>query len=271
MFILQNAANGVAFLTSDILKSRHAFATRLGGVSTHSHTASLNLAFGRGDERETVMENLRLFCEAVGISDRDAVSLPQVHGREIRTVTTADAGLGYARPEDGTADGYVTQTGVPVGIKTADCVPVLMEARDADDRVLAVCAVHAGWRGTVGGIAERGVEALRALAGSDASIYVVMGPAICPVCYEVGEDFFEQVASVRTEAWAHRFIKDCNGRLTADLYGMNRDILHGAGISDSHIDVSPYCTCCRPDLFFSHRYSKGKRGTMLSVIAKESE
>ena len=152
-------SNGVGYYYSTLLKSMHAFATRKGGVSESPYTSGLNLAFGRGDEDAVVLQNLRLLASAVGVDANRVISLPQVHGTEVLTVTSADAGRGYTKPANGTGDGYMTlDKGVPLGVKSADCVPVLLEARDADGRVLAVAAVHAGWRGTAGGIVVNAEE-----------------------------------------------------------------------------------------------------------------
>ena len=118
------------FLTSEILRSPHAFATRRGGVSTLSHTAGLNLAFGRGDDDGIVLQNLGLFADAVGFDPHSVVSLPQIHSDIIYRVGKKDCGQGY-HIRDGVreGDGYITcERGVVLGVKTADCVPILFEA-----------------------------------------------------------------------------------------------------------------------------------------------
>ena len=127
--------DGVGYYYSTLLTSAHAFATREGGVSESPYTSGLNLAFGRGDEDAIVLQNLQCFASAAGFDAHRVISLPQVHGTEVLTMTEADAGRGYVKPAEGSADGYMTQqSGLPVGVKSADCVPVLLEARDADGR-----------------------------------------------------------------------------------------------------------------------------------------
>ncbi len=266
--------NGVGYFYSTLLKSKHAFATRNGGVSALPETASLNLAFGRGDDEQTVMQNLRLFASAVGMDADRVISLPQVHGTDVLSVTEADAGRGYAQPANGTGDGYMTLAkGLPLGVKSADCVPVLLEARDAQDNVLAVAAVHAGWRGTAGGIATGAVKALRDACG-DAEIYAAIGPCIGQCCFEVDTDCVDEFDRLcGREITDACFAKAPNDKFFGDLVKVNRMLLNGAGVPDAHIDAACICTCCSPEQFFSHRYAtkhqEGKRGTMLSVICKE--
>ena len=265
--------NGVGYYHSTLLKSQHAFATRTGGMSVLPETASLNLAFGRGDDDATVLQNLCLFASAVGIDADRVISLPQIHGTDVLTVTEADAGRGYAKPANGTGDGYMTLAkGLPLGVKSADCVPVLLEAREADGRVLAVAAVHAGWRGTAGGIAPNAVRALRHSCG-DAEIYAAIGPCIGQCCFEVDKDCVDEFDRLcGSEIVRACFAKAENGKYYGDLVKVNRMLLSGAGMPDAHIDAAGICTCCHPDRFFSHRYATkhhdGKRGTMLSVIWK---
>lgn len=267
--------NGVGFYYSTLLVSLHAFSTRLGGISPQPPLASLNLAYGRGDNPETVWQNLQRFSHAVGIEPESVISLPQVHGTQVLPVTADDAGRGYAKPANGEGDGYVTaQSGVTLGVKSADCVPVLLEARDAHDRVLAVSAVHAGWRGTAGGIVTNAVCALREKCGKDAQIYAAIGPCIGPCCFEVGRDCVDVFESLLGASLVHQCFSEAgNGKYFGDLTRINRMLLVAAGVPTEHIDTANICTCCHPERFFSHRYAAkhtdGVRGTMLSVICKE--
>ena len=251
----------VKFFRSTLIGCPHGFSTRLGGVSVLPHTAALNLAFGRGDEQETVIENLGLFAKAVGVDPRSVVSRNQVHSAKVEYVDRSNAGEGYYIPTELECDGYFTDTpGVTLGVKTADCVPILFH-----DPVKNIAgAVHAGWRGTAAGIARVCVERMRSLGSEPKNIRAAIGAAINFCCYEVGEDFYESVKAL-DPVRADRFIREKDGRLHADIVGMNADILRAAGVTE--IDVSPHCTCHEPELFYSHRASKGLRGTMLSVIA----
>ncbi|MBQ2806514.1 MAG: peptidoglycan editing factor PgeF [Clostridia bacterium] len=273
MFVYRQIGR-VGYYYSTLLQSKHAYSTRIGGVSSTPETAGLNLAHGRGDDDATVLENLKLFAGAVGFAPESVISLPQVHSTDVLYVTEEDAGRGYVRPANGMGDGYVTDhDGVTLGVKSADCVPVLLEARNADGSVLAVSAVHAGWRGTAGGIVQNAVRALRELCGNDVAIYVAIGPCIGACCFEVGRDCVDEFDRLcGKEIVDACFTKAQNGKYYGDLVKVNRLLLHDAGVPDEHIDAANICTCCNPGDFFSHRYAakhtNGKRGTMLSVILK---
>ena len=257
------APNGVCYVRSDRITLPHGFSTRIGGVSALPHTASLNLAFGRGDHDATVLANLARFTEAVGVPN-EVISLPQIHSAEVRIVGEIDCGLGYQRAADGSCDGYVTAAhGVAIGVKTADCVPILL----ADEAAGIIGALHAGWRGTVAGIARAGVEKMIALGADPARIVAAIGPAICPHCYEVGEDFAAAVAASLCTDLCLPHLVHRDGRLFADLPAMNFAILTNAGLRPDNIDRSGLCTCCDTTRFYSHRASHGLRGTLLSVIA----
>ena len=259
------------FVKSKILRSPHAFATRRGGVSELEHTKSLNLAFGRGDEDETVLKNLDVFARGVGFEPKSIVSLPQIHSDRIFTATRKMRGQGYfIREEIESGDGYVTkESGVTLGIKTADCVPILFEA-EKNGKIIAVGAVHAGWRGTVANIAPKCVEKMCREFGADrSSIRAAIGPCIHKCCYEVSHDLYDEVARGISEDVASRFVVPSEStaeKYYCDLAGINRELLLSCGLLPENIDVIDECTCCNPEKYFSHRYSNGHRGTMLSVI-----
>ncbi len=237
------------------------------GVSELPHTSSLNLAFGRGDGREVVIKNLRLFADAVGFDAEKLISVSQIHSANVRLVDGSHAGQGYLTPESFECDGYVTNTaGIAIGVKTADCVPILMEGYDAQGKVCAVGAAHAGWRGTVSGIAVNCLEKLRELGAL--RVRVAIGPSICARCFEVRSDFYDTVRDVLGEELRDKFVRptDREGVWSADIKAMNVEFLKFAGVRADDIDISEDCTCCLPERYFSHRYSGGKRGTMLSVI-----
>lgn len=261
---------GAEFVRSDKLCSLHGFSTRVGGVSTLHHTSSLNLAFGRGDGRETVLENLRIFADAVGVDPKRVVSVSQIHSADVRYVGEENAGQGYFCDEEFQCDGYVTDVGgIVLGVKTADCVPILFEGYDVYGKVCAVGAAHAGWRGSVGGIAVRCLRELLELGASPDRVRVAIGPAICGECFCVRRDFYDAVVDMRGKDFAERFVIPDEKRdevWHCDLRSMNKELLVGAGVKSENIDMSDECTCCLPERYFSHRYSRGERGTMLSVI-----
>ena len=262
---LLTAKNGVKYIISDLLRAPHAFATRTGGVSELSHTASLNLAFGRGDRDETVLENLRLFGEAVGFAPESVISLPQIHSDRVMTVGASDGGEGYFRATERACDGYVTtECGVTLGVKTADCVPILLEARDGDGKVFAVSAIHSGWRGTAQTIVARGVEGLLSLGATPDRIFAAIGPCIGGDCYEVDADCRAALEAVNRGRGCIAEGED--GKYFPDLAALNRLILLDCGLLDGNIDVCRLCTHCESELFYSHRRQNGLRGTHLSVI-----
>lgn len=262
MAFILTERSGVKFFRSDVIGCRHGFSTRIGGVSRLAHTASLNLAFGRGDEEEIVIANLRRFSDAVGIKPESVVSRRQIHSADVVYVDESDRGEGYFREDGESCDGYVTdRPDVALGIKTADCVPILFE----DPVAGVIGAVHAGWRGTAARIAANCVERMAFLGSKPENIRAAIGAAICFDCYEVGEDFYDSVSSMLGKAMAERFIREKRGRLHADIIGMNEAILRESGVGV--IDISAHCTCHEPELFYSHRASGGLRGTMLSVIS----
>ncbi len=258
-------------IRSNILRSPHAFSTRLGGVSTSSHTSSLNLAFGRGDDDSVVLENLELFAENAGFDAKSVVSLPQIHSDRIFTVTNEDRGRGYyIRENIDKGDGYITRDrGVVLGIKTADCTPILFEA-EQDGEIIAVGAVHAGWRGTAADISGKCVERLCSEFGAKKDdIRAVIGPCIHSCCYEVSEDLYSEMEKSLGQEMALKYIlpsQERKGKYQCDLVSLNRALLLKHGIKSDNLDIIDECTCCHPEKFFSHRYSGGNRGTLLNII-----
>ncbi len=250
----------------------HGFSSREGGVSTISHLASLNLTRNLGDTDGNVTANLGIFAKAVSGDTMDASSLVtahQIHSVRIRTVGPENRGEGSLRECGEDCDGFVTdRQGVMPVVRTADCVPILLCGTKADGSFV-VAAVHAGWRGSAGGIAGAAVERMCELGCLRDTVKAAVGTHIRECCYEVRQDFIDAVSEMRDPGFAARHIRKSgsDGKYRADLCGMNVEILNGAGVDGSRIDISPFCTACDPDRFFSHRASGGKRGTMGAGIA----
>ncbi len=267
---LIESQNGVKYFESDILSCRNAFSTRIGGVSDLPHTSELNLAYGRGDSDETVRENLALFCAAAGFYEKSVVSVPQIHSAKVVRVDSSHRGLGYFKEADFSCDGYVTtDTSVTLGVKTADCVPILMSAKTEDGRVFAVSALHAGWRGTASGIAREGIKALVDLGADPKRIYAAIGPHINACCFEVGADCRDEFVRSLGE-WVLDFIDSRGEKFFPDLGAINKKLLTECGLPDKNIDASNLCTYCDPELFYSHRRTNGVRGTHLSAIKMQN-
>ncbi len=259
------------FLKADNIRSAHAFSTRVGGVSSLSYTKFLNLAFERGDDSKTVIKNLEILGGAAGFDPQKVISLPQIHSDIIYKVDGRDAGQGYYIRENlREGDGYITNSPeVVLGVKSADCVPILFECFDSDGKIVAVGAVHAGWRGSVKGIAPKCAKMLGTEYGVlPQNIRVAIGPCIHKCCFEVGEDFVSEFESSLGGALASEFIfpSKKQGKFYCDLTSLNKRLLTDVGVLSENIQIIDRCTCCEPETFYSHRYSGGLRGTMLSLI-----
>ena len=250
----------VGVFKSENILSPHAFSTRLGGVSTEKIYESLNLGYHRGDREENVRENLSRFCKTLGSSEESLVTASQTHSANVYTVSACDAGKIF--PD---TDGFVTlERKIPISVSIADCAPILLEDKERG----IVASLHAGWRGTVAGIAAEGVRKMCELGASVKDIQAAIGPCIHACCYEVGEDFFEAVKGARGRDFAMRHIKpsEKDGKYFAEIAAMNGEILLDSGVPFENISVSKKCTCCESELFFSHRAAKGQRGALKAAI-----
>ncbi len=259
--------NGVTFLTADSFLAHggvaHGFSTRVGGVSQGIHT-SLNLGSTRGDDPDCVRENYRRFCEAIGADVTRIVMSNQIHSTAIRTATTADIKKDLYDPEGYDCDGLITNVpGLALTIFSADCIPVLLY--DPAKRVIA--AVHAGWRGTAGDIAGKAVWKMRETYGCKAEdILTAVGPGISRCCFETHADVPDAMTdALGPLAGAHIAALD-NGKYRVDLKHINAALLQRAGVSSDHIEISEDCTACRPDLYWSHRVTQGKRGSQAAIL-----
>lgn len=245
----------------DIAGVGHAFSTREGGVSTESHTRTMNTGFFRGDSDSTVRENIRLLCNYADISE-NVVGTPQIHSADIRTVTPENGGEGIVRDVPYPCDGFVTDcSGVSLIVRVADCAPVLL-CGTRQDGTPVVGAVHAGWRGTAAGIAPKAAKMLFDMGAEQ--VHAAVGPCIHSCCYRVGEDMRDAVAALQGKAFADKHIKERDGALYADIAGMNEELLLSVGVE--RVDILSECTACHPELYHSHRATNGVRGTMGAVI-----
>ena len=223
-------------LLQEIRGLRHGFSTRKGGVSKE-HLSSLNLGFNLGDEREKVLENFRILGSLFEAKPEDFVLTQQTHSINVRRVGKEDRGKGIFRERNYTdVDALITnEEGVILTAFSADCVPILFY--DKGHRAIASC--HSGWRGTHGRILAQVIKAMEEeFSSKPEEIYIAIGPSICKNCYEVSED----VGEVFLDA-----------------------------IPPENISISGYCTMENPDLFFSHRFSQGKRGVQGSFICLKSQ
>ena len=249
------------YLRSDMLSARHAFSTRLGGVSV-GQLQSLNLGIHRGDRPINVLQNWRRFAAAVGFDWKRVVFTRQIHTNVVRAVTAADCGRGLFFPVADGCDALMTDApGVVLAAFSADCTPILLQ----DPVCGAVCAVHAGWRGTALGIVQTAVAAMAGAYGSrPEDIRAAIGPCIGLCCFETHQDVPDAMcAALGGDAMAAIVPAD-GGKFHVDLKKLNAIWLRRAGVG--HIDISSACTACEPDRFWSHRRVGDQRGSLAAVI-----
>ena len=262
----------------------HAFSTRQGGYSKTYGGNALNLGYTKHDSLTAVERNRAAFLQSVGAVDAKGkpwplVTLRQIHSDIIHHVNRV--------PKDHlTGDGVVTATpGILLTIQTADCLPVIL----VDTKRRSVGVFHAGWRGTVKRIVEKGVGEMRRRFGSAPhDIRVAIGPGIHHCCYEVGDDVrvqfesrFEYARDLFREVKESDPIRErypllfltarapghaeLPGKIFLDLVEANRRQLISAGVPAKSITSSPLCTACRHDLLFSYRAEQGVTGRLMGV------
>lgn len=247
------------YLAAEGIRAPHAFTTRLGGVS-QGQFSSLNLAFHRGDAPENVEKNYRILADALGFGLNALVLTRQIHSDIIRTVTRKDA-KGLDHRAYSPCDGLITcEPGTALGIFTADCTPILLQ----DPVTGAVGAAHAGWRGTAADIAGKTVRAMvREFGCCPADIRAAIGPNIGPCCFQTDADV-PQAMRKALGAEAEKSIRPSDSKFYVNLKEINTLWLKRSGVE--HIEVSPLCTACRQDLFWSHRRVGQQRGSQGAVI-----
>ncbi|MDD6433592.1 MAG: peptidoglycan editing factor PgeF [Ruminococcus bromii] len=263
-----NNVNSVPYLTYNSLSEidfiNHAFSTRLGGVSTDEFT-SMNLAFNRGDSPENVTENYKRFCKSAGFDYESLTASSQDHHTFVRAVTKENVGVGIYKPKDiESVDALITnEPGVTLVTYYADCTPLFF----VDTKQKAIGLAHAGWRGTVGRIGDNVVKKMQSLYGTDPSdIKAAIGPAISVCCYEVDKPCADNFLAL-DELDSTKFVfPKGNGKFMIDLLETNRQILVHAGVKNENITVSDVCTNCNSELLWSHRATKGHRGTMSAFM-----
>jgi polyphenol oxidase len=267
----------------------HGFSTRHGGVSRAYGGSALNLGFTEHDSRAFVERNRELFVKELGARSRSTgwplVSLRQIHSDLMHQVDQI--------PEPTLAgDGLVTNTpGLVVAMQTADCLPIIV----VDPKRRAVGVFHAGWRGTVKRIAEKGVGEMRKHFNSDPrNLVAAIGPGIQKCCYEVGEEVRTKFESQFAYAGSlFREVKESDpvrekypllfltarapghgelpAKLFLDLVEANRRQLLDAGLKASNVDRSAPCTACHAELLFSFRAEKGVTGRLMAAAALRPE
>jgi purine-nucleoside/S-methyl-5'-thioadenosine phosphorylase / adenosine deaminase len=282
----------------------HGFSTRAGGSSKVYGGQALNLGFTSHDSKSAVERNRHAFACAitpdVNVGRRTPVlsraegsrpsnnlrmvTLRQIHSDIIHPVAEIS-------PEALAGDGLVTNTpGVLLTVLTADCLPVIL----VDHKRRAVGVLHAGWRGTLKRIVEKGVGEMHRWFGTKPSdLRAAIGPGIRGCCYDVGPEVrsaFESQFSYAAELFRETKERDeihekypllfltarapghseLPKKIFLDIAEANRQQLISAGVLARNISDIKLCTSCHLDLFFSHRAEKGVTGRMMAAVGIRS-
>ena len=259
MSVITQKQGTLEYLTAEGISVPHCFTTRFGGVSAGIFD-SLNIAIKEGESEENVRRNVEILAENLGFDTKNLVTTRQTHSDIVRVVTKKDHIDIFHRdyPE---CDGLVTNDpGTALMIYTADCTPLLFH----DPVTGAVGAAHAGWKGTVKAIGAKTVAAMVENFGCDpANIRAAIGPNIGFCHFETDADVPEAlIAAFGPEVEA--YIRRSGEKYYVNLKEINALILRRAGVK--HIDISDSCTVCEHTRFWSHRYTKGQRGSQGAII-----
>jgi len=279
----------------------HGFSTRVGGISRVYGKGELNLGYTKDDSRAAVERNRVAFLQGLGATCQPRrrsrkpgaslwplITLRQVHSDVIWRV---DSVPNSESKDLLVGDGLITATpGLLLAIQTADCLPITI----VDTKRHAVGVFHAGWRGTVKRIVEKGIgEMVRCFGSRPGDMKAAIGPGIQGCCFEVGEEVrtkFESQFAYATslfhevkdsdpvrEKYPLLFLtarapghSDLPKKIFLDLVEANRQQLIAAGLPKKSIESSHLCTNCNPELLFSYRAEKGKTGRMMGAVGIRS-
>jgi polyphenol oxidase len=200
-----------------------------------------------------------------GFGLRDSVPPPTLTtAKQIHSAAVLDA-CGRRGEQIGEGDALVSsEPGVVIGIRTADCVPILV----ADPETRIVAAIHAGWRGTAANIVGATIDVLRSRGSQPENLRVAIGPSIGSCCYEVGPEVASHFETWRQKADSVEKSTLDPRAITLDLPAINESQLLEAGVRQ--IWKSGQCTFCQPARFFSFRREKERAGRMLSFVSRRS-
>jgi len=247
-------------LRSELLASAgiaHGFSTRQGGVSVGSY-ASMNLGWSVGDDPRAVEENHQRLAAAIGHERASLRLATQVHGANVLDTDVETRDRRSEPPGSGHDALVARREGVAVGVRTADCVPILV----ADPASGAVAAIHAGWRGVVAGIVPSALDLLAPDRASRGALVAVIGPHIRIDRFEVGDDVAAQIAGASDSSVVVRG----KAKPHVDLARAIRIQLERAGLDPAKVDDVGGCTLGEPERFHSFRRDGEHSGRMLSVI-----
>lgn len=288
--------NGMEYLTFPSLSNTgivsHSFSTRIGGASKGCYSET-NFSFTRGDVKEDVEENYRRMAQILGFGRtlEHFVTTFQTHTTNVMRITPEDMGKGVCKDRNYVdIDGMITnEPGIILTTFHADCPPVYF----VDPVHKAIGLSHSGWKGTVGKIGAKTVEAMTREFGTDpADLVCAIGPSICVSCYEVSSDvaekFIEEFKIEQVPEYTTYGCDDVTGASSSDLkHELTHPILYGkndgkyqldlweairltlieAGVRQENISVTDICSHCNPDYLFSHRTTGDARGNLAAFLA----
>lgn len=247
------------------IKGITAFTTERGEVNPRNKYSDFNVCNYTGDDALHVLDCRMMLCMNLGI-DMDSLVMPhQTHSARVAVIDDAYMRLDIDKQETALegVDALVTKlNGVCIGVNTADCVPIIL----ADDKAGVIAAVHAGWRGTVAGIAAHAVKAMLKLGAKPQNIQAVMGPSICQECFEVGDEVVDEFskAGFDTDAIVQR--NAITGKAHIDLRKANAMILARAGVDN--VNTQCECSKCNNKRYFSARTLGIKSGRTFTAVIK---
>ncbi len=268
-----NESDDVRYLTFKVFDSpefgflHHAFSTRIGGCSENEYSG-MNLTFSTGDFAENVRKNFEIFCEKTDFEIETLVIPEQTHSNNVKIVNNSDCiGNNLTSKRIENTDGLITNHhGVTLVTFHADCGSLFF----VDKKSKVIGLAHAGWMGTVKKIARNMVFSFIENFGSDVkNIVCCMGPAIKKCCFEIKNDILPKFKNMDLQN-IESFIQENmykNNSYNIDLFGINKQILLEAGLLEENIILSDLCTKCHPELFYSHRNSAKKRGSMAAFMS----
>lgn len=264
MSFTEHSYNGQYFITSDKIPFRHCFTGQLGGVGESPYMSEPTPEWLAEDTQKRVRAQWLNLCAGVGLPTGLCFT-HQVHGSLVRLASESDRALPPLAEVPADCDGLCTaQRGLPVVVFTADCVPVLL----CDPEAPAAAALHCGWKGTVKDMIGAGVASLEALGGRAENIRAAIGPAISRCCFETGPEVPEAMERLLGNDAAGIYAPEEGhpGKFMVDLKEANRRRLVQLGVKPENIDVSSDCTKCLPNRYWSHRHTRGVRGTQAAII-----
>lgn len=240
------------------------FTTKHGGTSNESFN-SLNFGFHVGDDAATVCQNRRILSEQIGFSLDKWVGAEQTHETIIRKVIKADSGKGSTDYENAfkQTDGFFSyEKELLLTLCYADCVPLYFLA--PQKQVIGIA--HAGWKGSVNGIASKMISSFAHEGIKSSEIEAVIGPSICGECYVVDDRVINPIQKLLESVEKKPYNLISGNQYQLDLRELNKLILLNAGVLAENIKITKFCTSCNHDQFFSHRKDNGKTGRMISFI-----